>query len=104
MKETVIKKPLAIGDTVFLVTEDTLFSGTKDGFYITQTKVTDISVNHGFTLSCDLWHSRVNGRNIEHDVFRSWEEIGETVFFTKEEAETSISHAKNYAGYKFFTG
>ena len=104
MKETLIKKPLSIGDTVYLVLEDTLFSGTMDGFYITQTKVTDVSVNHGFTLSCDLWHSRINGRNIEHDDFRPWDQVGEKVFFTKEEAEMSINHTKNYAGYKFFTG
>lgn len=106
MKETIIKKPLAIGDTVYLTVHDTapFCRGTRDEYYIIKTTVTDISVKHGFTLSCDLQHFSQNGRTYEHDDFRDWEEYEESVFLSEADAERSIKNAKDYAGYKFFEG
>lgn len=78
---TLIEKPVAIGDTVYFVLHDTapFVKGTDYEYEIIENQITDVSVNHGFTLSCDC-----------PDMFRDWTEIGKSVFLTRKEAEESI--------------
>ncbi len=104
LKRTIIEKPLAIGDIVYIVLHDTspYVSKTIDAYEITKTKVTDISENHGFTLSCDVCHAKnMNGKDIEWDDFRDWDQVGERVFLKLQEAEEVIKLNADYNGYKY---
>lgn len=104
LKKTVLEKPLAIGDTVYIVLHDEapFIKGTVDAYMITKTTVTDISENHGFTLSCDLCRVKdVDGKEIEFDSFRDWEQVGERVFLDLHEAEEIIKNNDDYNGYKY---
>ncbi len=80
-KITLIEKPVTIGDTVYFVLHDTapFVKGTDNEYEIIKTQITDVSVNHGFTLSCD-----------RPEMFRDWSEFGTTVFLSRKEAEESI--------------
>ncbi len=79
IKKTVIRRPITVGDEVFLFTVE----DNKDKpsvYYITKTTVTDISLNHGFTLSC---YSNQDEEVLYH---HKWDSIGEEVFLSREEA------------------
>jgi len=104
LKKTILEKPLAIGDIVYIVLHDTApyVSKTIDAYEITKTTVTDISENHGFTLSCDICHAKsMNGKDIEWDDFRDWDQVGERVFLDLHEAEEIIKLNDDYNGYKY---
>ena len=79
IKKTVVRRPVTIGDEVYLFTvEDN--KAMPNVYYITKTTVTDISLNHGFTLSC------YTSQDEEVMYHHKWDSIGKEVFLTREEA------------------
>ena len=94
IKKTVIRRPVTIGDEVYLFTVE----DNKDKpnlYYITQTTVTDVSLNRGFTLSC------YSGSDEEAMHYHAWDSIGDEVFLTREEAMDHLEATYEFP-YKIF--
>ena len=72
-----IVPPCKIGDTVYCVCED------DEGNFIQENKVTEVCTK-GFWVSCYVPPENDMG------LFESYEDIGKTIFFIKEEAEQKL--------------
>ena len=79
IKKTVIKGPVTVGDTVYYFYIEDFRNGDPPQYNIVKTKVTDIWAERGFTLACF-------GEDNEIFLHKSWDDIGEKVFLTREEA------------------
>lgn len=78
MKETIIKAPVTVGDTVFFLLIDDVVN-TID---IIETTVIDVSKEY-FRIACDEF--QLNG--IMHHTWRPYYEVGSKVFLSKEDAK-----------------
>ena len=77
LSEGVIVPPYNIGDTVYVVCED------DEGNFISENKVTEVC-SKGFFVSCyDPPQDDMGG-------FELYEEIGKTIFFSKQRAEHKL--------------
>ena len=92
LKETVIKRPVAIGDTVYYVWREFNIHGSPDIYHITKTIVTDMTVNRGVTLFC---HGEER-EQIYH--IHSWDEFYENIFLTRDEAIDAVESEYGYDG------
>lgn len=81
--------PVEIGDILYLVMTDTLFEGINR-YTIEECEVLDVSRNHGFLITDD-----------ERD-WKPYKEIGETYFFTLNEAIESIINNPGYEGFTYY--
>lgn len=97
--ESMYDLPLNIGDTVYVLVYDFVAKGTKGAWSMTKTEVTDISVHHGFCVACDSFV--LKGETKQIDSFRPWDDLGDRVFKTKEEAEIKIQEDKDNKGYVY---
>lgn len=82
LKNGVIVPPCKVGDTVYFILEDEMVEG---GFYVTPAHTVTEVGSKGFWLS-----SFVPAEDDMSD-FNLWEEIGKTVFLTREEAEKALA-------------
>ncbi len=104
-KETVISAPVTIGDTVYITLHDKapFVANTIHAYSITKTNVTDVSATHGFTVTCDINRTKgLIGEDYDWDNFREWDQIGECVFLSRQDAEDSIKDNNDYAGYNYY--
>ncbi|MCR5025645.1 MAG: hypothetical protein K6A90_15145 [Lachnospiraceae bacterium] len=85
MKETVIRNDVAIGDRVFSVMRD-FVAQEHERYSIDETIVTDVSDHHGFVMKTD------------ENIWKSELDIGDTVFFTLDDALRSIRSNSDYQG------
>ncbi len=85
LKETVIKRPLTIGDTVYYVRYEDL-GERYQGFFVTRSTVTDVAVNWGFSISYNS-----NG-------IYDWESIRESIFLTIDDAVNALKSLPDYKG------
>ena len=92
LKETVIKKPVAIGDTVFYMWREFDMHGKPDIFHITKTTVVDMSVKHGLALSCD------GGEKTSAFHRHGWDELFGSIFLTRDEAISAVESEYGYDG------
>lgn len=81
LENGVIVPPCKVGDTVYFILEDKMVEG---GFYVTPAHTVTEVGSKGFWLS-----SFVPAEDDMSD-FYLWEEIGKTVFLTREEAERAL--------------
>lgn len=84
-KNTIIKAPFLIGDTVFFILYDDVVSTTD----IIETTVIDISKEF-FRIKCDEF--QLNG--IIHHTWRPYSEVGSKVFLSRYDAERYIYKKK----------
>ena len=89
MKETIIKSNVSIGDRVFLAIRDSLAKGCRR-HTIEETYVTDVSASHGFVLGLD------------EGMWRRCDDVGDSIFFTLDDAIDSIRNAEDYEGFCFY--
>ena len=84
----VIVPPCKVGDTVYFILEDKMVEG---GFYVTPAHTVTEVGSKGFWLS-----SFVPAEDDMSD-FNVWEEIGKTVFLTREEAKQALKEGADNA-------
>ena len=92
MKETIIRQPITVGDTVYHVWREFDLHGRPDIYHITKTTVIDMSVVNGITLSYEG-----DGRA---SLLRMhpWEELDAEIFLTRDEAIVAVESEYGYAG------
>ena len=92
LKETVIKRPVTIGDTVHYIWREFDVHGRPDIYHVTKTIVIDMSVKHGLALSCD------GSERAQFFHRHPWEEFFGSIFLTRENAIIALESEYGYDG------
>ena len=92
LKETVIKKQVAVGDTVYYIWRELDVHGQPDIYHVTKTTVMDMSVVNGLALSCE------GSEKAQAFHLHPWKELSGSIFLTREEVINALESEYGYDG------